>query len=65
MGSTFYTKRYDPDRTTRVKRNRPKTFKTKEALDKWAKENKITNYTIENLKSPENKEQKLRIVLNK
>ena len=41
---------------------RPKTFKTEESANKWAEENKIKDYKLENIKSPESKTKKLRII---
>ncbi len=41
---------------------RPKTFKTEEAAQKWAKENGLEHFTVENLKSPEAATKKLRII---
>jgi len=66
MGSTYHTKRiFNNYRYTvsRSRSSRPKTFKTEAAAKKWAEINKIAKYTLENLKSPENKEMKIRIVV--
>ena len=41
---------------------RPKTFKTEEAANKYAEANKIKSYTLENIKSPESKTKKIRIL---
>lgn len=46
-------------------RNRSKrvpTFKTEESAKKWAEDNKITKYTIVNMKSPENKVKKIKVI---
>jgi len=43
---------------------RPKTFKTEEAAKKYAEEKKIKIYKLENLKSPESKAKKIRIIKN-
>ncbi|MBT4824490.1 hypothetical protein HN695_03755 [Candidatus Woesearchaeota archaeon] len=40
---------------------RPKTFVSKTAADVYAKKHGLKNYTLENLKSPESKAQKIRI----
>ena len=65
MGSTYHSKRINKHYRYTVSRNRasrPKTFKTEAAAKKWAEANKITNYKLENLKSPENKDKKFRVV---
>ena len=41
---------------------RPKTFKTEESANAWAKENGLKKFTLENLKSPESSTKKLRII---
>jgi len=41
---------------------RPKTFKTEEAANKYAEANKIKSYILENIKSPESKTKKIRII---
>ena len=46
----------------RNRKARPKTFKTKELADAWAKDNGITNYTLVDLK-PAAKTHKFRIEL--
>mgnify|MGYP003972230423 CR=1 FL=1 len=45
MGGTFYSKRYDPN-TKRNRKTRPKTFKTAQAAEKWAQEQKLTKYSV-------------------
>ena len=42
--------------------SRPKSFKTEAAAQVYAKTHGITNFTLRNLKNPENKEKKLVIV---
>ncbi|MBL7147750.1 MAG: hypothetical protein ISS82_02905 [Nanoarchaeota archaeon] len=43
-------------------KNKPKTFKTEEAAKKYAEKNKITNYELINLKSPESSSKKIKII---
>jgi len=45
----------------RGRKSRPKTFGTEESANKYASENKIKSYILENLKSTEAKEKKIRI----
>lgn len=47
----------------RERTGRPKTFKSEEAAKEWAKEQGITNYQLENLKSPESTTKKIRILV--
>ncbi|MFC1775111.1 hypothetical protein ACFLZN_02235 [Nanoarchaeota archaeon] len=49
MGSTFYCKRIPTRNPERRPRSRPKTFKTKEAAEKYATEHKIAKYEVEKL----------------
>jgi len=46
----------------RVKKVRPKTFKSEEAAKKYAEKHKIKDYRLVNLKSSEAKEKKIKIV---
>lgn len=60
MGGTFFKKRYVwVDGRDRAQRQ--KTFKTEEAAKKYAEANNIKKYELENLKSSEAKEKKIRI----
>lgn len=65
MGSRYHTIRLKK-RTgkTRSSKSRPKTFKTEESAKVWASANNITDYTLENLKSPESSEKKIRVIAN-
>lgn len=61
--------RFNRDMRYRKSRNnvtrRPKTFATEEAAKAYADKNGIKNYTLKNLKSPEAKEKKIRIEVQK
>jgi hypothetical protein len=63
MGSRYHTVRTKkrPGKT-RSEKVRPKTFKTEEAAKQYAQENGISKYVLENMKSPEASEKKIRIV---
>ena len=62
MGSVYFSKRI-PERTTvRRPRARPKTFKTEEAAKAWAEKQGIKSYKFVNIKSPESKTKKIKIV---
>lgn len=65
MGSTFYKKRIfavkHKPKYGRDRNKRPKTFKTEEAAKKWAEENKISKYTLVDLKEGK-EENKIRVV---
>jgi hypothetical protein len=56
-------KRYFSPQRGRGRSFRPKTFKTEERAKAWAKEQGFENYTLENLKSPESKDKKIRVVV--
>lgn len=45
------------------RQSRPKTFKTEDAAKKWAKEQGFDNFTVENMKNPESKEGKYRVIV--
>lgn len=66
MGSRYFTERLkDANRhivNRRYRTSRPKTFKTEETANEWAKANGITKYTLENLKAPESKSNKIKVV---
>ena len=63
MGSTQFSKRI-PQRTyIRRKSNRPKSFKTEEAAKVWADKKGIKKYELENMKSPESRSKKIRIIV--
>ncbi|MFH1641655.1 MAG: hypothetical protein ABIC04_02030 [Nanoarchaeota archaeon] len=47
---------------TRRPRSRPKSFKSEEAANKWADNNKVKDYSLKNLKNTENKTKKIVIV---
>ena len=42
--------------------SRPKTFKTEEAANVWAKENGLKDFKVENLANPSAKRDKFRII---
>tara|TARA_Y100000310_G_C20698749_1_gene827734 strand:- start:1013 stop:1216 length:204 start_codon:yes stop_codon:yes gene_type:complete len=44
------------------RKKRVKTFKSEESAKAYAEKNKIDNYKLVNLKSPDNKNKKLRLV---
>ena len=46
------------------KRTRPKAFKSEESAKKWAESQGLKNYSLRNLKGPESKRKKIKIVLN-
>lgn len=49
MGSTYFNKRIPMRTPKRRPRSRPKSFATKEKAEAWAKEQKLTKYTIKQL----------------
>ena len=49
MGSRFFSKRVPQRTKVRRPRARPKTFKTEDAANAYAKENKISKFTITKL----------------
>ena len=46
----------------RYRKKRPKTFKSEEAARAWAERQGIKNYKLVNLRSPEAKDKKIRVV---
>ena len=66
MGSRLYSKRmrYKAEKRQVLRRagHRPKSFKTEELAKRWAEANKISEYTLKNLKSSESKRKKIVIV---
>ncbi|MBS3098219.1 hypothetical protein J4209_05485 [Candidatus Woesearchaeota archaeon] len=69
MGSRYFSKRTEFKNMKMAKqrrpRHRPKSFKTEAAAKKWVEANKITKYTLRNLKSSESKSKKIVVVLSK
>ncbi|MFP4656835.1 MAG: hypothetical protein ACLFNK_04630 [Candidatus Woesearchaeota archaeon] len=63
MGSRYFTVRLKK-RPGKVRSSKPgkRTFDSEEKAKEWAKDKGITNYHLENLKSPESSEKKIRIV---
>lgn len=61
MGSTLWSKRHEKYKPK--KRKRPKTFKTEESAGAWAEKHGIKQYKLVNLKSPESRSKKIRIVV--
>ena len=55
--------RYLSPKRGRGRAFRPKTFKTEAAAEAWAKEQGYDNFRLENMKSPEAKEKKIRVVV--
>jgi len=47
MGSTFFSKRYNPE-TKRLRKKRPKSFKTAEAAKAWGQKN-LKEFTVKQL----------------
>jgi len=47
----------------RERKKRPKTFKTEKSANEYAKKHNVKSYILENLKSPESKRKKIRIVV--
>ncbi|MFA5141352.1 MAG: hypothetical protein WC471_00060 [Candidatus Woesearchaeota archaeon] len=41
--------------------SRPKTFKSEDSANAWAKANSVSNYKFINSKSPDSKEKKIRV----
>jgi hypothetical protein len=66
MSNRYYTLRLrmiaEHKEKTRRKRRRPKSFKSEEAAKNWATANKITNYSLKNLKSPESRIKKIVVI---
>ena len=63
MSNTFYSERYDYScEDGRGRKRRPKTFKNKEAAQKYAELHKIKNYELKNLRFNEEKP-KYRIIV--
>lgn len=48
--------------TPRNRAQRPRTFKTEEAANAWAKQKGVSSYRLENMKNEDSKQKKLRIV---
>ncbi len=46
----------------RYRKSRPKTFKTEEAAKKYAETKGLKEYKLVNMKSPESKDKKIKIV---
>ena len=59
MSNRYYSNRLRRKAEKKAKnkgsRSRPKSFKTEDAAKKWAEANKITNYELKHLKSPQSK----------
>jgi hypothetical protein len=49
-------------KAARGRAKRPKTFSSEESAKKWAESQKMKNYSLVNLKSPEASGKKLRVV---
>ncbi|MBT5021550.1 hypothetical protein HOK51_09875 [Candidatus Woesearchaeota archaeon] len=45
-----------------IKKVRPKTFKTEEAANKWAKEQNISKYNLVNMRNEEASTKKIKVV---
>ena len=63
MGGTFYKKRSGFLAFRPTNKSRPKTFKTEESANAYAEKMGLTEYTLDNMKSPESSTKKLRIVV--
>lgn len=63
MASIYYTKRLK-NRTapTRLPRDRPKTFKSIEAAEAWAKIQKLKKYHLNNLRFENSKDVKIQVI---
>ncbi|HZX12081.1 MAG TPA: hypothetical protein VFE88_01355 [Candidatus Nanoarchaeia archaeon] len=55
-------RRYRPVRKGRHRKPRPKSFKSEDAVRRWAEARGMKKYTLKNLKNPEAKQKKLVIV---
>ena len=62
MGSTYFSKRIAERTKVRRARTRLKTFKTEEAAKAWAEKQGIKDYELANIKSPESKTKKIKVV---
>ncbi len=63
MGSRFYSKRHQYRyHRGRNRSLRAKTFSSEQAARAYAEQSRTTNYELVNLKSPESKSKKFRIV---
>jgi hypothetical protein len=62
MGSTYFSKRIPQRTAVRRQRDRVKTFKTEEAAKAWAEKQGIKGYKLVNIKSPESKTKKIKVV---
>ncbi|MBR9692172.1 hypothetical protein GOV06_05305 [Candidatus Woesearchaeota archaeon] len=62
MGSIYFSKRIPTRTAVRRERARPKTFKTEEAAKVYAEKKGIKDYKLVNLKSPESKIKKIKVV---
>ena len=60
MSSQFYKQRYHYDKIKT--RKRPKTFKTKEKAEEYAKKLNLKSYEIVNLRNEESQKAKYKIV---
>jgi hypothetical protein len=47
---------------SKEKQNKPKTFKTEELANLWAKENGISKYKLENIRHLGAKDKKIRVI---
>ena len=62
MGSIYYSKRIPTRTAKRRKRDRAKTFKTEESAKEWAEKKGLKDYKLVNLKSPDNKTKKIKVI---
>ncbi|MBS3127535.1 hypothetical protein J4410_00125 [Candidatus Woesearchaeota archaeon] len=66
MGSIYYTvrlkKKADRKRKTR---RRPKSFKSVESAEAWAKANKLKKYHLKNLRLPGSSDMKIQVIAEK
>jgi len=62
MSGRLYSKRVPQRTAVRRPRARPKTFKTKELAKAWAEKQGIKKYKLVNIKSPEAKTKKVKVV---
>ncbi len=62
MGSTFYKKRLYV-KEGRKRKKRPKTFRSEESAIAWSSKNNIKKFELKNLRSPESRKKKIRVII--
>tara|TARA_Y100000031_G_C8098791_1_gene327713 strand:- start:126 stop:320 length:195 start_codon:yes stop_codon:yes gene_type:complete len=62
MGSRFWSERHVTKGKPRGRATRPKTFTSEEKAKEWALKKGIKKYVLKNMKSPEAKVKKIKVV---